>query len=206
MLGRRRRAHGRVFPRDAFEEVTDPTLLLLLRVGQKKELFGSRHVIIHLARHDNVLLLVQVIFVALDVAATALQGGRRFEDVPQGACAGLTAGGEVIQGEDELVALVVDVGRAVAVRRRLHYHLLFALTLALVVVQDLEYPRYFLGVGAVHVGLSDRSGVKQLIYVQGHEGVGLLSVLLTVVEQDFPTAHHYILLVPAEPLCILGRK
>lgn len=41
------RTHRRVFPRDAFEEVTDPALLLLLRVGQQKQLFGSGHVIVH---------------------------------------------------------------------------------------------------------------------------------------------------------------
>lgn len=43
----RGRAQRRVFPRDAFEEVTDPTLLLLLRVGQQQQLLGSGHVVVH---------------------------------------------------------------------------------------------------------------------------------------------------------------
>lgn len=43
----RARTHRWVFPRDAFEEVTDPALLLLLRVGQQKQLFCSGHVIVH---------------------------------------------------------------------------------------------------------------------------------------------------------------
>lgn len=38
---------GRVFPRDAFEEVADPALLLLLRVGQQEQLLGRRHVVVH---------------------------------------------------------------------------------------------------------------------------------------------------------------
>lgn len=36
-----------VLPRDAFEEVTDPTLLLLLRVSQQQQLFGCGHVVVH---------------------------------------------------------------------------------------------------------------------------------------------------------------
>lgn len=36
-----------MLPGDAFVEVTDPALLLLLRVGQQKQLFGTGHVIIH---------------------------------------------------------------------------------------------------------------------------------------------------------------
>lgn len=41
------RTQCRMFPRDALEEVSDPALLLLLRVGQQKQLFGSGHVIVH---------------------------------------------------------------------------------------------------------------------------------------------------------------
>lgn len=36
-----------MFPRDAFEEVTDPALLLLFGVGQQEQLFGGGHVIVH---------------------------------------------------------------------------------------------------------------------------------------------------------------
>lgn len=41
------RAQRRVFPRDAFEEVTDPALLVLLRVGQQQQLLGGGHVVVH---------------------------------------------------------------------------------------------------------------------------------------------------------------
>lgn len=75
---------------------------------------------------------------ALGVAAAALEGGRRLEDVPQRPGAGLAAGREVVEREDELVALVADVGGAVAERRGLHYDLLLPLALTFVGVQDLE--------------------------------------------------------------------
>lgn len=78
---------------------------------------------------------------ALGVAAAALEGRRRLEDVPERTSAGLAAGGEVVEREDELVALVADVGGTVAVRRGLHHHLLVALALALVGVQDLRKQR-----------------------------------------------------------------
>lgn len=74
---------------------------------------------------------------ALGVAAAALEGRRGLENVPQGPSAGLAAGGEVVESEDELVALVADVGGSVAVRGGLHYHLLVTFTLTLVGVQDL---------------------------------------------------------------------
>lgn len=90
-----------------------------------------------LARHDDLLLPVQVVLVALGVAAAALECRRRLEDVPQGPRAGLAAGREVVQGEDELVALVADVGGPLAVRHRLRGRLLVTLALALVSVQDL---------------------------------------------------------------------
>lgn len=112
----------------------------------------------------------------------------------------------MIESEDELVALVADVGGAIAVWRGLHYNLLVTLALAFIGIQDLEYPRDFFCICTVHVSLSDRSDMKQLIDVQSHERVGLLSVELTVVEQDLFTAHHYIFFVPAKPLCVLGRK
>lgn len=78
---------------------------------------------------------------ALGVAAPALQGRRRLEDVPQRPGAGLAAGGEVVERRDELVALVADVGGPVAVRRRLHDDLLVPLDLAFVGVQDLGEER-----------------------------------------------------------------
>lgn len=55
---------------------------------------------------DDVLLLVQVVLVALDVAAATLQCWRRFEDVPQRLGAGLAVGGKVVECGDELVAFV----------------------------------------------------------------------------------------------------
>lgn len=195
-----------VLPRDAFEEVTDPTLLLLLRVSQQQQLFGRGHVVVHLARHNHFLFSVQMVLMALDMAASALERGRRFEDVPQRTGTGLAARREVVQSGDELVALVVDVRQTLAVRHRLHRRLLITFALTFVGVQDLEYPWDFSGVGTVHISLSDRSGMKQLIDVQGHEGVGLLSVGFTVVEKDLLAAHHHILFVPAESLCVLGGK
>lgn len=74
----------------------------------------------------------------LDMAAAALEGRRRLKDVPQRPGARLAARGEVIEREDELVALVADVGGALAEGRGLHEDLLIALALALVGVQDLE--------------------------------------------------------------------
>lgn len=74
---------------------------------------------------------------ALCVAATALKGRRGLEDVPEGPSAGLAAGGEVIERDDELVALVADVGGAIAICSRLRDDLLFTLTLAFIGVQDL---------------------------------------------------------------------
>lgn len=74
---------------------------------------------------------------ALGVAAAALEGRRGLEDVPQGAGADLAAGREVVEGEDELVALVADVGGSFAKRRLLHNDLLIAFNLAFISVQDL---------------------------------------------------------------------
>lgn len=74
---------------------------------------------------------------ALGVAAAALKGRRGLEDVPQGAGADLAAGREVVEGEDELVALVADVRGSFAERRGLHYDLLVAFNLAFVSIQDL---------------------------------------------------------------------
>lgn len=71
---------------------------------------------------------------ALGVAAAALEGRRGLEDVPQGAGADLTAGREVVEGEDELVALVANVGGSFPERRGLHHDLLVAFNLAFVSV------------------------------------------------------------------------
>lgn len=74
---------------------------------------------------------------ALGVAAAALEGRRGLEDVPQGAGADLAAGREVVEGEDELVALVANIRGSFTKRRLLHYDLLIAFDLAFVSVQDL---------------------------------------------------------------------
>lgn len=74
---------------------------------------------------------------ALGVAAAALEGRGGLKDVPQGAGAHFAAGREVVEGEDELVALVANVRGSFAKRRLLHYDLLITLDLALVRVQDL---------------------------------------------------------------------
>lgn len=90
-----------------------------------------------LAGNNNFLLLVQVVLVALGVAAAALEGRRRLEDVPQRAGADLAAGREVVEGDDELVALVANVRGSFTKWRLLHYDRLIAFNLAFVSVQDL---------------------------------------------------------------------
>lgn len=88
------------------------------------------------AGRDDVLLLVQVVFVALDVAAAALEGGRGLEDVPERFGAGLAVGGEVVEGGDELVAFVGQAVGLVSLWDGLQVRLLPAL--ALVGIQDLR--------------------------------------------------------------------
>ena len=97
--------------------------------------------ILTLARHNNFLLLVQVIFVALGVAATALEGRRGFKNVPQGPGADLTAGREVVESGDELMALVRDEGGAIHKRPRIHCQLLITFNLAFIGIQDLGKER-----------------------------------------------------------------
>lgn len=74
---------------------------------------------------------------ALSVAAATLKGGWGLENVPQGPSARLAAGGEVVQSQDELVALVADVGGTIAIRCGLHHNLLFTFNLSFIGVQDL---------------------------------------------------------------------
>lgn len=92
---------------------------------------------------------------ALDVAAAALKSRRGLEDVPQGPSARLAAGGEVVEGDDELVAFVADVGGAVAERRGLYRDLLVTLALAFRRVQDLETEQKKGGVILWQVRLGD---------------------------------------------------
>lgn len=58
---------------------------------------------------NDLLLLIHVVLVALDVAAPALQSRWRLEHVPQRFGAGLTVGGEMVEGGDKLVTFVADV-------------------------------------------------------------------------------------------------
>lgn len=62
--------------------------------------------------------------------------------MPQGPSAGLAAGGEVVESEDELVALVADVGGTVTIRRGLHNNLRFTFYFTFVGVQDLGQERF----------------------------------------------------------------
>lgn len=96
--------------------------------------------VLTLARHNHFLFSVQMVLMALDMAASALERGRRFEDVPQRTGTGLAARREVVQSGDELVALVVDVRQTLAVRHRLHRRLLITFALTFVGVQDLKAP------------------------------------------------------------------
>lgn len=90
------------------------------------------------AGYNNLLLSVQVVFVALGVAAAALEGRRGLENVPQGSSTSLTAGGEVVESEDELVSLMADVGGTIAMRCLLDNNLLVSFTLGFIGIQDLE--------------------------------------------------------------------
>lgn len=113
------------------------------------------------AGHNYILLFIQVVFVELGVAAATLERRRGLEDVPQRSRADLTAGREMVERVDELVALVADVRGSIAKRRGLRCRLLLALALAFVVVQDLESektPR------AVHLRVTDllRKPVRDL--------------------------------------------
>lgn len=78
---------------------------------------------------------------ALGVAATALEGRRGFKNIPQGPGADLTAGREVVESEDELMALVRDEGGAIHKRPRIHCHLLITFNLAFIGIQDLGKER-----------------------------------------------------------------
>ncbi|MEQ2203328.1 hypothetical protein XENOCAPTIV_028669 [Xenoophorus captivus] len=89
-----------------------------------------------------------VVFVVLGMAAAALKGRRRLEDIPQGPRADLTAGGEVVQGDDELVAFVADV-RGAFVGRGLHHGLLVTFALALIGIQDLKEKGKAMKCGAI---------------------------------------------------------
>lgn len=90
------------------------------------------------ARCDDLLLLVHVVFVALDVAAPALQGRRWLEHVPQWLGARLTVGGEVVERGDELVALMADVAGLLSDGQRLHGKLRLLFALSLIGVKNLE--------------------------------------------------------------------
>lgn len=87
---------------------------------------------------DDLLLLVHMVLVALDVAAPALQGGRRLEHVPQRLGARLAVGGEVVERRDELVALVADAAGFLPDGQRLHGELRLLLALPLIGVKNLE--------------------------------------------------------------------
>lgn len=79
-----------------------------------------------------------MVLVALDVAAPALESGRRLEHVPQRLGARLAVGGEVVQRGDELVALVADVAGLLSDGQRLHGKLWLLFALALIGIKDLE--------------------------------------------------------------------
>lgn len=141
--------------------MANPFLLLILGQGQQEHVPGRGHIVVYFARSNNVLLFVEVVLVALDVAAATLQGWRRLEDVPQRLGAGLAVGREVIQRGDELVAFVWETVGLVALRDRLHVRLLPAFSL--IGIQNLEYPWNLFCLRSVHVSLCDWSHVKQFI-------------------------------------------
>lgn len=81
---------------------------------------------------------------ALCVAAAALEGRRRLENVPQRPSASFAAGGEVVESDDELVALVADVRGTITIRCGLHHNLLSSFYLAFIGVQDLGKEKNFI--------------------------------------------------------------
>lgn len=105
-----------------------PEMYCILHVNAGNTFAGS----------NNFFFFVHVVFVALSVAAAALQGRRRLEDVPEWPRAGLTAGREVIQSRDELVALVADVGGTLPKWQRLSRKLLVTFNFSFISIQDLE--------------------------------------------------------------------
>lgn len=110
--------------------LTSTTVLKMLPFSKSKKKYNVfAENVFTFARSNNVLLFVEVVLVALDVAAATLQGRRRLEDVPQRLGTGLAVGGEVIQRGDELVAFVWETVGFVALRDRLHVRLLPALSL-----------------------------------------------------------------------------
>lgn len=81
------------------------------------------------------------------MAAAALKGRRRLEDIPQGSHASLTAAGQVVQGGDELMTFVQDV-IGTFTRCGLLHGLLVAFALALLGIQDLKENRKAMKCGA----------------------------------------------------------
>lgn len=88
------------------------------------------------AGSDDLLLLVHVVLVALDVAASALQSRRRLEHVPQRLGARLAVGREVIERGNELVTLVADVAGLLS--DGLHRKLRFLFTFTFIRIKDLS--------------------------------------------------------------------
>lgn len=90
------------------------------------------------AWNNDVLLLVHVVFVALDVAAPALQSRWWLEHVPQWLGTRLTVGGEVVECGDELVTLMADVAGLLSNSQRLHWKLQLFFALALIGIKNLQ--------------------------------------------------------------------
>lgn len=91
---------------------------------------------------NDLLLLVHVVLVALNVAAPALQSGRRLEHVPQRLGARLAVGGEVVERGNELVTLVADVAGLLS--DGLHRKLWFLFTFSFIGIKDLGSEECFL--------------------------------------------------------------
>lgn len=85
-----------------------------------------------------------MVLVAFNVAASALQSRRGLEHVPQWLGAGLTVGGEVVEGGDKLVAFVTDVAGLLSDGQRLHWELRLLFALAFIGVKNLRDTGYFL--------------------------------------------------------------
>lgn len=144
--------------------MADPFLLLILGEGQQEHVPRRGHIVVYFAWSDDLLLLVEVVFVALYMAAAALDGGRRLEDVPQRFGAGLAVGGEVVERGDELMAFVGEAVSLVPWSDRVPVRRVFP-DLALVGIKDLEYSGDLIRFRSVHVSLCHWSDVKQFIYI-----------------------------------------
>lgn len=70
---------------------------------------GAGDSLFTLARRYDLLLSVQVVFMAFNMAAAAFQSSRRLEHVPQRLHAGLAVGREVVESRNKFMSFVANI-------------------------------------------------------------------------------------------------